>query len=135
MAAVETIATQTQDNGAPPIPSGSNEYAHHFIDQGEAIFLSLDVETGGEYCGILQLSAEICRMTIKPDGSSKMKDKATDVRRDSNTFNEYVKPPEGAIFAEACTRIHGLSEDTPCIKNASDIDVVWSQFVSWVDAK
>ena len=62
-------------------------------------------------------------MTIKPDGSSKLKDKATDIRRDTNTFNEYVKPTEGAIFVEACIRIHGLTKSTPCIKNATDIDV------------
>ena len=124
------IATPTKNYDAPSIPKGRNEHAYHYIDRGKAIFLSLDVETGGEYCGILQLSAEICRMIIKQDGSSKLKDKATDIRRDTNTFNKYVEPAEGAIFAEACTRIHGLSESSPCIKNASDIDVVWSQFVN-----
>ena len=72
-------------------------------------------------------------MTIKKHGRSETKDKATDIRRDTNTFNAYVKPPEGAIFSEACTKIHGLTENSPSIQNASDIDVVWSQFVNWIN--
>ena len=127
----ETV-NNDDENGSPPIPK-SRSKAHHYIDNGKAIFLSLDVETGGEYCGVLQLSAEICRMTILPQGASKTKDKASHIKREPLTFNEYVYPGEGAIYSQACTNIHGLSESSQCIKDASDINVVWSRFVGWIN--
>ena len=129
----EPTVIANKDGDSLPIPKGRNEHVQHLLGRGEAVFLSLDVETGGEYCGILQLSAEICRMTIKKHGRSETKDKATDIRQDTNTFNAYMIPAMGVTFSEACTKIHGLTENSPSIQNASDIDVVWSQFVNWIN--
>ena len=127
------LPTATEDEPSPPVPKGRNPHCHHLLGQGKCVLLSLDVETGGEYCGILQLSAEICRLTIQTSGRSSTKDTAAAILRDANTFNAYVRPADGAIFSEACTNIHGLTADSPCIQHASDIDVVWSQFVNWIN--
>ena len=59
------------------------------------------ISTGGEFCGILQLSAQIFRAEIKPTitpkGPSPNKDYCGSSTQNTITFNEYVKPEEGAI--------------------------------------
>ena len=55
-----------------PVPSqalGTKEpkernIAHYPIANGKAVFCSLDIETGGADCGIVQFSAELVRMDI-----------------------------------------------------------------------
>lgn len=122
-----------ETSGSPPIPK-NRSIAHYSIVNGKAVILSLDIETGGEYCGILQLSSEILRMDIEQDCNSTTKDKATNIRRNPNTFNEYVNPGSGAIFSEQCTNIHHLTADHPSIRNASEMFVVWSQFLAWIES-
>ena len=39
----------------------------------------------------------------------------------SNTFNKFVNPGEGAIRDAACTHIHGLTADSPEIKEANSL--------------
>ena len=72
-------------------------------------------------------------MTINPQGASKTKDKASNIEREPLTFNAYVYSWEGAIYLSAYTNIHWLSESSQCIKDASDINVVWSRFVGWIN--
>ena len=62
--------------------------------------LSFDIETGEEYCGILQLSAEIVRVELAPKTTAKgvvstSNDTDVNVRREPTTFNSYVNPGEG----------------------------------------
>ena len=84
----------------PTIPKTRSLAHHQFMDH-KVVFVSFDIETGGEFCGILQMSAEMVRMevnqTIVQSGSNKgnpspNKDFPTNIERVSNTFNKYVKP-------------------------------------------
>ena len=50
---VPTIEAKKQ----PPIPPGKS-IAHHYIKAHSVVYWSLDIETGGEHCGIVQLSAK-----------------------------------------------------------------------------
>jgi len=62
------------------IPRGRS-VAHDDIVGKKVVYASLDVETGGEFCGpsgLLQLSCELFRMNLVLDG---WKDRAEDVRR------------------------------------------------------
>jgi hypothetical protein len=56
--------------------------------------LSIDIETGGDIAGIIQLSAEITHMRLVSVRSKIAYDKAEDVRRctETETFNKYIKP-------------------------------------------
>jgi hypothetical protein len=45
--------------------------AHQHLRAGKVVFLSFDIETGGEFCGILQLSAEIARIELLPSTTAK----------------------------------------------------------------
>jgi len=40
--------------------------AHHNIHSNKLAYISSGIETGGEYCGILQLPAEIVRIELVP---------------------------------------------------------------------
>eukprot|EP00956_Cyclotella_meneghiniana_P038892 scaffold161728_cov66-Cyclotella_meneghiniana.AAC.1 len=84
--------------------------AHDIIVNQKAVFLSLDVETGGEMAGIIQLSAEISRIEIEQQGKSFSKDTAE--RR----------------------ALHGIHPSDPHIVNASEMRVVWHTFCEWVDS-
>ena len=66
------------------------------------------------------MSAEIVRVDVLPtiskkETTSNLKDYSSNIRRENNLFNEYVKPHEGAIWDSQATRIHGLTEHNPKI--------------------
>lgn len=92
------IPTNPNTAEDPSIPKGRS-IAHHEINKNKLVFVSFDIETGGEYCGILQLSAEIIRMELIPKttkkGEAVGQDSVGTVERVRSTFNSFVKPPEG----------------------------------------
>ena len=125
-----TTATTTS------IPKGRS-IAHHDMARKGTAYVSFDIETGGEYCGILQLSAEVVRVELQPvetkKGPSATIDYASLVSREALTFNRFVKPGEGAIWNNNVTSIHRLHQNHPSIIGADDMDTVWEQFVCWYD--
>ena len=91
--------TLPNENG-DDIPKGRS-LAHHHLRAGKLVFVSFDLETGGEFCGILQLSAEISRIELLPKTNAKgivssTGDTASNIRRKVETFNSFVNPGEGA---------------------------------------
>lgn len=107
-----------------PIPKGRSVAHHYFIDN-QAVLCSFDIETGGEFCGIIQISAEIFRAN---DISG-----ANPTIRKACIFNEYVKPHDGALWDPNSTRIHGLSETSPQIQAANKIHTVWNNFCKFIN--
>jgi hypothetical protein len=87
--------------------------------KGDIALVSFDVETGGEQCGVCQISAV-----------------AFDLQGDSlcNDFDFYVRPPSSAIWDIHAMRIHKLEADSPVIKSADPIETVWPKFVEWCEA-
>jgi hypothetical protein len=47
-----------------PKPPKGRSIAHNSLTDGSAVFLSVDIKIGGDYAGIVQLSAEIVRMKL-----------------------------------------------------------------------
>jgi len=93
---------------------------HHFMPN-KIVCVSFDVETGGEYCRIIQISANIFR--INNDHG--------EIERES--FERYMKPRDGAIWSSISTDVHGVHTNSPEIKNAKGIEKVWNEFVSYID--
>ena len=100
------------------MPSGRSKEAHGIFVRNEAVFISLDVETAGEEVGVVQLSAEISRLElvrhINKKGKQKGKenvgaDTATNIRRDPEVFNAYVKPSGDEEWCSRAISIHGLT--------------------------
>jgi phosphoribosylaminoimidazole-succinocarboxamide synthase len=55
-----------EDNApAPKKKKAAHSIAYKYFEEERIVFVSLDLETGGDRCGILQLSAEFC----SPDGT------------------------------------------------------------------
>jgi hypothetical protein len=122
--------TETIDAGPPeeetlPIPRNKS-IAHHDLKDNNIVWCSLDLETGGEYCGIIQLSAELFR--LNPADVTR-----SDYIREPETFNHYVRPPDGTYWnEEACRRSHGLTAESPQIQSASPFVTVWGYFCNWI---
>jgi hypothetical protein len=90
----------------------------------------LDIEIGGEYAGIVQLSAEIVRMKLVT-GQGVAQDQVKDVVRVA-TFDRYVKP-KCDIWDQRCIDIHQIHSEDECIVSAHNIDQVWLQFKTWLN--
>ena len=78
------------------------------------MYVSLDLEHGSEYCGIVKLSS------LREEVESKLVGEI-----ENEFFNEYIKPPDNAIWDEDVCKIHGLSSQHQSITNADPIVVVW----------
>ena len=105
------------------IPKGKS-IAHHYLEHEKALFCSFDIETGGEFCGILQMSAQIFRV--------KNCNNKPNISIVEETFNHYVKPHDGAIWDPNATKIHGLTASSPKIMEADEINLVWHNFVEYI---
>ena len=90
-----------------------------YIDEKCIVFVSLDIEHGGDKCGICQISADF----TTHDGTSA-----------GQPFNEYVRPPQSAIWSQASIDVHGLHKNDPRIKEADPIEAVWARFVDRVES-
>ena len=88
----------------PEDPEANRErkksHINDHVAEGRCVFIFLDMETGGDNCGILQISAEAFTMDtdINKSGGVKLPE----------VFNSYVKPPSNAIWSSHATEIHGL---------------------------
>ena len=84
---------QLTDDGN--IPKG-RLIAHHNIRSNKLAFISFDIKTGGQYCDILQLSAEIVRIELSPKVTAKGGtidgDSAANVSWNADAFNSYGNP-------------------------------------------
>ena len=56
-------ATATGEVGNS-VPKGRSKEAHELYNSGDFVFISFDVETGGEDVGVIQISAEIFRLDL-----------------------------------------------------------------------
>ena len=135
----EPMDIDQSDHSQPPISNSPTHpklrsAAHDIIVNQKAVFLSLDVETGGEVAGIIQLSAEISRIEIEQHGNSCTKDIAEHIYREPNTFNMYVNPGRGVFFEESAVAVHGIHPSDPRIVNASEMRIVWMTFCDWIDS-
>ena len=108
------------------IPPRGKSIAHFDLQDGDTVFLSLYLETGGEYCGIVQLFGQLFRQNMAD------KHHMTFIAVE-DTFNEYVRPPDGAFWnEEACRQSHGLTAQSPQIRNGLPFTTVWTNFCTWI---
>jgi len=68
------------------IPKGAS-IAHRYLQKEKLVYVSFDIETAGESCGIVQLSAQIFRM-VHRNG-------ITESEIEEETFNKYIQPRYG----------------------------------------
>ncbi len=108
---------QDKVNNKSNMPPTGKSIAHKHFSAGEAVFLSFDVETGGNHCGIVQLFCQI--FCIIPCTS--LPDPPKIVTTKDNIYNKYIKPPQGAIWSQQALKIHGISPSVNCIQSTKAI--------------
>ena len=139
-----TASNDSEDEGGAQKPKGRS-MIHHLLNQNRIVFLSLDLETGGEGCGIIQISAEVVRPSLKREGKKVAKDSLAgpvergevqyrdEVNPGGTLFNEYVNPGSDAEWSAEATAVTGLSGDDPRITGARNLNEVWSSFCRFVE--
>ena len=78
------------------IPKGRSIAHQHDMARKGTVYISFDIETGREYCGILQISDEMVRAELSPvvtkKGPSPTLDYDSAIRRKKLTINRLVNP-------------------------------------------
>ena len=119
------IVSEEEDKDKTKIRKGS--LLQPLIDSNKAVFISLDLEHGGDKCGITQLSAQLFRYTGLLE-----RDVGNDIIVEE-TFDSYVKPPRNAYWNKMCMETTGLGPNDERIMNARPINDVWIDFCSYLD--
>ena len=83
----EGFLNDDEEDEAKPLKGKS--IAHKLDLTNGIVYFSFDIETGGEYCGIVQISCQKFQLT---EHNSEISAEVEPV-----TFNSYVKPPPDAI--------------------------------------
>ncbi|KAL3757005.1 hypothetical protein ACHAWU_003889 [Discostella pseudostelligera] len=101
--------------------------AHFILNNKLCTFVSFDIETGGENCGIIQISAEVCRMTLISDGNKLGNDRINGAEREPEVFNKYVNPKKPEYLWDIhAKKAHGLLPTDPRILGADTIETwIW----------
>jgi hypothetical protein len=119
------VAPTATGDKSLPIPCGKS-LAHHYIRAHKVVYCSFDLEHGGEYCGVIQISAQLFRHNIV-DCTGR------DFIHVAKTFNLYIQQPEDAIWNEvACQATHKLHANSPQIWAANPFDFVWHKFCAYI---
>ena len=95
------------------------------------MFLSFDLEHGGEECGIVQISGEFLKISIS--GDQPRADIASSICRNPDYFDSYVNPGDDTIWNQRAIGVHHLTASDSRIANADDLATVWERFNTWID--
>ena len=126
----EETPSSNREHDDRPIPCNKS-IAHWYYVENDQVFVSFDIETGGTYCWIVQISAEMFRFVHDP---SAQKDTPPTLICLETTFKEYVIHGACAIWDRACSQIHGLTAGSPKIQAVGGIvGMVWRGFCDWVN--
>ena len=123
----ETAPSPTDQQG--PIPRNKSIAHRDIVNNRAVVFVSLDIETGGMYCRIIQLLAEI--FVVLYNEHDPMAEPM--ICHNNEIFNEYINLEENALWDPQCSSIHGLHAQSPEIINADSIVPVWSRFTDFIN--
>jgi hypothetical protein len=120
--------TNNAEFNGDDVPKGRS-IAHSIYNNKIAYFISFDIETGGKYVGIVQLSAQLCIIKLIADGSSTCKEKAKFITIAPNVFDSYVNPNKApGLWDERAIAVHGIAPNQRRITEADDMRIVWHNF-------
>jgi hypothetical protein len=112
---------------------GGRSIAHHTLNNHLCQFLSIDIETGGDIAGIIQLSIAFIQMKFVSTGKKLGCDIEVDCHRCPGTFNKFIQPGcAPAYWAQSSIDVHGILPKDPRITGANDICPVWFQILVWL---
>jgi hypothetical protein len=101
---------QTRATRAPRVPRRTHSVAHEEFEAKNIVLFNVDLETGGDSCGPVQISVA----AYDPHGMKNLAE-----------FDSYVKPAKGAQWSQATINVHGILPSQQRIKDASELEEVW----------
>ena len=87
-----TAHKASQSTSTSQKPRWTHPVAHHKLLLNYCVLFSVDVETGGNDCGMIQLCTVAVNLQTKHVGE----------------FDKYIKPPINAQWSEAAMTVHGI---------------------------
>ena len=131
----EDVDSDSSNGELPDVPPAIN-----YIASNRAVFISMDLEHGGQDCGITQLSAQLFRFVNNT--TDRRKRLVTSIKEKKSyfehheiieeIFNKYVKPPSTAKWDQHCINTTTLNKHHPKIQSADNIEIVWQQFIEFL---
>ena len=111
-----------EENTAPEPPPKKQRRTHSIAHEqmGRFVLLSVDLETGGEEVGVIQLSCVAHNLR-------------TDEKKE---FDEYIRPPDKirpADWNDVAISITGIQPNGPEMRSAKPIEEVYPQFVKFCE--
>lgn len=89
------------------------------MTHGRSIIFHVDLEHGGDACGVIQLSV----VAYVPSAEAKI----------IGGFDEYIKPPANAVWSDHASDVHGIYPTDARITSALGIAEVWKRFVTFIE--
>jgi inhibitor of KinA sporulation pathway (predicted exonuclease) len=84
--------------------------AHEDFEAKKIVLFNVDLETGGDSCGPVQILVA----AYDPHQKTNLEE-----------FNSYVNPAKGTLWLQHTINVHGILPTQPRIKEASELEEVW----------
>jgi len=91
--------------------------ANEWFVKNKIVLFSIDLEHGDPAAGILQLSC----IAFMPDG------------KEFGQFDQYIFPVKNTTISKETSQIHKLTQQSLCIQAAKPLQVVWQDFVEFIE--
>jgi hypothetical protein len=118
------LTLPTSDVSTVPTPVSTTtkrikSIAHDNLLVGlRSVLFHVDLEHGGNYCGVPQLAVVACNITeAKVIGE----------------FNEHIKPPASVTWSDHASEVHRICSNDERITSAAWITEVWKRFVLFIE--
>jgi hypothetical protein len=99
-------------------PRRTHSIAHADFNADNIVLFNVDLETGGNLCGPVQISVA----AFDPHNKISM-----------GEFDSYVKPANGAKWCQHTINVHGIEPSQQRMKDASPIEVVWHELLKYFE--
>jgi DNA polymerase III alpha subunit (gram-positive type) len=101
---------------APRAPRRTHSVAHADFESKKIILFNVDLETGGDSCGPVQISVAAYNPHEK---------------RSLSEFDAYIRPAKGALWSQATINVHGIQPTQQRIKEADELEEVWQKLLEY----
>ena len=111
-----TASGDQEGNQQKKAPRRTHSVAHEDFVANNVVLFNVDLETGGNDCGPVQISVAAC------DPRNKIS---------LDEFDSHVKPANGAEWSQHTINVHGIEPSQQRIKDASQIEDVWHDLLEY----
>jgi hypothetical protein len=111
-----TASGDQEGNQQKKAPRRTHSVAHEDFVANNVVLFNVDLETGGNDCGPVQISVA----AYDPRNKISL-----------DEFDSHVKPANGAEWSQHTINVHGIEPSQQRIKDASQIEDVWHDLLEY----